>query len=612
MRFSFYVILTILLTELIKCEDRNINEYKYLRNKKFNDTYLDLFFKTTPTGLPSNWLFADENFIYKRNYELEIIPINRTKLSRSTYFAFEGVPIYKIKDGNVDLSKFTNLSNLFYIEQERADSSRYPTISDFSNIISDTNLRKGSANLNIGAGNQLANAAGYFYTSHKYFKYFISGSFINSPGAIISDKIDSRLITDLNYLRNSDFSQGNVFCKIYFDNNTSQVGINVFFLSGKKSIPPIRDSLYKFMNYPLYNNLILNFDFNTKFDEGIILSGNFFYNNYLSKRSIFDDSTYKTQDLFNSFNETGYGYNYGSILALKTNFNDIAPTNNISIAYTRDIANENIKKLNLQKRFETENLQISIRQPLFFHKLSIFPTFRYTIKKPLYSSDGTQGNTLKGVDYRIDINYLISKNLVFFNSYSRENIAPPNFAIFIHDAKFETENHINFGFKLNTPDYELSTKLFYSELENILENFSMNLSKKHNDINSKGVDFNLKIYSDFGYILINYTYNDLNKVVDFPTKPKHIGEIKIYNTYNIGLRWMFEAEYYSNEFILTDNLNNLGTKNLFIMNFRAGYKVLNQNEIFVGIYNFLNSKYFVYGDLPGTGINFFLGIHIHI
>lgn len=617
MKFSFYAILLLINAVILISADIETTEYKFLRNKKFNDSYLDLFFKTTPSGLQSNWLYLDDNFLYKKNPYLETIPINRTKLSRKPYFAFEGIPIYQIENGQVDLSRFSLLSNLFYIEQERADSSRFPTISDFNNIISDTNLRKGSANINIGAGNQIGSFAAHFFTAKKQFKYFVSASAMNSPGVVVSNKVDKNLRSELNYLKNSDLTQGNFFGKVYFDNNISQVGINCYLVGGSKSIPPILDSSEKYQRFPLYNNLILNFDFNTKFDEGIILSGNLFYNNFYNKRSTYDDSTYKSQNFLYSINQTTYGYNYGSIVAIKTNFFDIAPTNNIAIAYIRDIYNIKANKIQSQSRYEIENLQISLRQPLFYKNLSIYPTVRYSIKKPLYpNSNNNVLSVFKGFDYRIDLNYNVKKNFILLATVSKENFMPSNTEIFHYNynLNYEKEIYGNIGFKLHSPDYEITTKLFYSQLDDLIE---YNESEKiyfnnPENIKSKGLDFNMKIFSDFGYILINYTYNDLNKLVKFPTKPKHIGEIKIYNTYSIGLRWMLEVEYFSNEYVLSENINNLGVKNLFIMNYRIGYKVFRENEIFTAIYNFLNAKYFVYDDLPGNGMNFFVGIHIHL
>ncbi len=180
--------------------------------------------------------------------------------------------------------------------------------------------------------------------------------------------------------------------------------------------------------------------------------------------------------------------------------------------------------------------------------------------------------------------------------------------------QFEKELFSNIGFRIRTPDYELTTKAFYSSLDNIIEfdEAGGNFYNNSNSISSKGIDANIKIYSDFGYILINYTYNDINRLVNFATKPKHIGEIKIYNTYEIGLRWMLEVEYFSNEYNLTDNVNNLGVKNLILMNFRMGYRIIKENELFVAAYNFLNSKYYVSQTLPGTGFSFFVGLHIHL
>lgn len=617
MRYSFYIMLFLVNTALSICEDIEITEYKFLRNKKFNDSYLDLFFKTTPTGLPTNWLFLDDNFLYKKDHYLETIPISRTKLSRKPYFAFEGIPIYQIESGQVDLSLFSLLSNLFYIEQERADSSRFPTISDFNNIISDTNLRKGSTNINIGAGNQIGSFSGHFFTTKKQFKYFVSGSAINSPGAIISNKIDKSLRSELDFLKNSEFSQGNLFGKVYFDNNVSQIGINFYFVGGSKSIPPILDSNEKYQKYPLFNNLILNFDFNTKFDEGIILSGNLFYTNFFRKKSIYDDSTYKSQNKLYAINRTSYGYNYGSIVAIKTNFFDIAPTNNITVAYIRDIYNIRANKIQAQSRYETENLQISFRQPFFYRNLSIYPTVRYSVKKPLYTNSNDYNlSSLKGFDYRIDLNYNLDENLILLATFSKENFMASNAEIIDFSNKLDLESEIfgHIGFRYFSPDFEITTKLFYSQIDNLIE-YNENIKKYYNNselINSKGIDFNMKIFSDFGYILINYTYNDLNKLVKFPTKPKHIGEIKVYNTYSIGLRWMLEVEYYSNEYVLSENINNLGVKNLFIMNYRIGYNIFRENEIFAAVYNFLNSKYFVYNDLPGNGMNFFVGIHVHL
>jgi len=596
-------------------ENNEIIEYKYLRNRKFNDSYLDLFFKTTPTGLPSSWLFADENFIYKKTTSLELIPINRTKLSRYPYFAFEGVPIYNLEDGGIDISKFVLLPSFFYIEQERADSSRFPTISDFNNIISDTNLRKSSTSATIGAGNQQGNLSGNVFVTHKQFKYFVSGSFLNSPGITVSNKIPSDVRTRLNYLKNSDFTQGNLFAKIYFDNGISQVGLNSYFVGGNKSIPPIIDSADKYLKYPNFNNLILSLDFNTKFDEGIILSGNLFYNNRYSKKSVFDDSLYLSQRLPNSRNEIYYGYNYGSIIAVKTNLFDVVSTNILAIAYIRDIYNNKIEKYSIKNRFESENLQISIRQPFYYGNFSVFPTARYIIQKPIYSNSYFSQRTFKGIDYRIDINYNYSPDLLLFAGASSENSIIANEVIFNSKSiDFETELFSNIGFRVRTPDYELTTKAFYSVLNNIIEfdEAKRNFYNNQKSIDSKGIDVNLKIYSDFGYILINYTYNDLSRLVNFPTKSKHIGEIKIYNTYGIGLRWMLEVEYFSNDYNLTENVNNLGVKNLFLMNFRMGYKIIKENEIFAAAYNFLNSKYFVSQTLPGTGFSFFVGLHIHL
>ncbi|HOK14475.1 MAG TPA: TonB-dependent receptor, partial [Candidatus Kapabacteria bacterium] len=605
----------LLFQDVLIAEHNEIIENKYLRNKKFNDSYLDLFFKTTPTGLPSSWLFADENFVYKKSEKLELIPINRTKLSRYPYFAFEGVPIYNIEDGGIDLSKFVLLPSFFYIEQERADSSRFPTISDFNNIISDTNLRKSSTSVSVGAGNQLGNLSGNLFVTHKQFKYFVSGSFLNSPGISVSDKIAPEARTQLNYLKNSDFSQGNFFSKIYFDNNISQVGLNAYFVGGRKSIPPIIDSADKFQKYPNFNNTILSLDFNTKFDEGIILAGNLFYNNRYSKKSVFDDSLFIAQRLPNSRDEIYFGYNYGSILAIKTSIFDVVPTNIFAIAYIRDIFNIRTKKYSIKNRFESENLQISIRQPFYFGNLSVFPTARYIVQKPLYSNKGFYMQTLKGIDYRIDINYDFADDFLLFAGVSSENSLIANEVMFQSEAiQFEKELFSNIGFRIRTPDYELTTKAFYSSLDNIIEfdEAGGNFYNNSNSISSKGIDANIKIYSDFGYILINYTYNDINRLVNFATKPKHIGEIKIYNTYEIGLRWMLEVEYFSNEYNLTDNVNNLGVKNLILMNFRMGYRIIKENELFVAAYNFLNSKYYVSQTLPGTGFSFFVGLHIHL
>lgn len=615
MRISFYLIILLLFQDVLIAEHNVIIENKYLRNKKFNDSYLDLFFKTTPTGLPSSWLFADENFVYKKSEKLELIPINRTKLSRYPYFAFEGVPIYNIEDGGIDLSKFVLLPSFFYIEQERADSSRFPTISDFNNIISDTNLRKSSTSVSVGAGNQLGNLSGNLFVTHKQFKYFVSGSFLNSPGISVSDKIAPEARTQLNYLKNSDFSQGNFFSKIYFDNNISQVGLKAYFVGGRKSIPPIIDSADKFQKYPNFNNTILSLDFNTKFDEGIILAGNLFYNNRYSKKSVFDDSLFIAQRLPNSRDEIYFGYNYGSILAIKTSIFDVVPTNIFAIAYIRDIFNIRTKKYSIKNRFESENLQISIRQPFYSGNLSVFPTARYIVQKPLYSNKDFYMQTLKGIDYRIDINYDFADDFLLFAGVSSENSLIANEVMFQSEAiQFEKELFSNIGFRIRTPDYELTTKAFYSSLDNIIEfdEAGGNFYNNSNSISSKGIDANIKIYSDFGYILINYTYNDINRLVNFATKPKHIGEIKIYNTFEIGLRWMLEVEYFSNEYNLTDNVNNLGVKNLILMNFRMGYRIIKENELFVAAYNFLNSKYYVSQTLPGTGFSFFVGLHIHL
>jgi hypothetical protein len=112
--------------------------------------------------------------------------------------------------------------------------------------------------VNIGAGNQLGNVSGNIFVTHKQFKYFVSGSFLNSPGIIVSDKIAPKARTHLNYLNNSDFSQGNLFTKIYFDNGISQVGLNAYFVGGKKSIPPIIDSTDKYQKFPNINNIILS------------------------------------------------------------------------------------------------------------------------------------------------------------------------------------------------------------------------------------------------------------------------------------------------------------------------------------------------------------------
>lgn len=604
-----------MLQDVLAEEKKEIIEYKFLRNSKFNDSYLDLFFKTTPTGLPSSWLFLDENFVYKKNIKLELIPISRTKLSRYPYFAFEGVPIYNIVDGGIDLSKFVLLPSFFYIEQERADSSRFPTISDFNNIISDTNLRKSATSVNLGVGNQLGNISGNVFVTHKQFKYFVSASFLNSPGITVSDKIETRARTQLNYLNNSDFSQGNLFTKIYFDNGVSQVGLNAYFVGGDKSIPTIIDSSDKYQKFPNINNIILSLDFNTKFDEGIILTGNLFYNNRYSKRSIFDDSSYNSQKLSNSRDEIFYGYNYGSILAIRSNFFNFVPTNIVSISYIRDIYNSRIKKYSIQNRFESENLQISFRQPLYYGKISLFPTARYIVQKPLYSNNEFYRQTLKGVDYRIDINYKYRDDFLLFAAISSENSIIANEVIFNSKSiNFEREQFTNIGYQIRTPDYEFTAKAFYSNLRNIIE-FDETEKLFYNNpqsLSSKGIDANLKIFSDFGYILIGYTYNDLNKIVNFATKPKHIGELKIYNTYEIGLRWMLEVEYFSNEYKLLDNVNNLRVENLILMNLRMGYKIIRENEIFAAAYNFLNSKYYVSQTLPGTGFSFFVGLHIYL
>ncbi len=619
---SFLLYFIASANELVSEETQDVERDKYIRNAKFNDSYMDIFFKTSPGSLPSSWMFCDENFVYRQNALMELIPISRTRLTHKPNFSFEGIPMYNIFSGATDLSQYYMLSNFFFLENVKSDSSRLPITSDMMNFKSDTNLRKRNTNFNIGAGSQVGSILGHLFTHHRQFKYFVSGGYVNSAGVPVPDEAPERLRTNLGTLKNSGFDAGLLFGKIYFDNNSSQVGINVFFSSGSKSIPPsmLWDSIV-YMNLPKRNDMFVNLEFSTQLESFLELSGNVFYKNFYTKLSYFDDSTYTSQRLESSMNKIFYGYNYGALISAKSKLFDLLPESSISFTYIRDIVNRREKDSSPTNRYECENLEIAFRQPILLEKFKFFPTLKYSIKKPLFSDIAPINSIQKAIDCRLDANYEFNTNFKYFATLSCESKLPAMQELFFqspylsHSIKAEKENNVLSGIIAHYPDLEIKFGLYYSQLRDIITATTDSAQPyffNQGEALCYGADFNLTLFANYGYILLNYTYSEINKKLDFFAKPKHIGEIKIYNSYSIGFRWQVEAEYFSNEYYLSSNINNISTKHLFMLNFRLGINVFDRNELFIGGYNLLNSYYETQYGLPGPGFSFFMGVHIYM
>jgi len=621
------LIVLILFSARIKAADIQIKSEreKYSRNNVFNDSFLDTYFRTSPSSLYMNSILLESNLFVRRDGLMNFVPISRTKLTRNIDFMFEDVPLHNIYTGNNDLSRFYFLADFFYIESNVSDSSEIVLISDNYNFKADTNLRKNTTNINLGAGSQLGLLSGHYFTESNYLKYFIAASYVNSIGIPLSNNTPSDITAPANILKRSDTENGTIYGKMFFDNGTSEVGFSFLIGRGNKTIPfSDRVSERRFYRYTDLDDNLLNFNFKTKVENFVYIRGNVFFKQSNSIFHSYDDSTYTTKNEANSYESSSDGYNYGGKISARFNWVGFSPTT-LSFDYLRDVINRK-EDIGFQiNRYEIEQIALSARQVLNFGQLNLFGIGRFAIVKPLYSELIQPSLAISNFDAKIESNYKLYNNLALNFQISQEHRLPSMQEIF-YQGRFEQPNfnslksesvlHTKFGVINNNTDFELYSYLFYSDINNIIISES-NINRELRFYNngpaaSYGLDAGFKVLSDYGYILLNYTYTEYIELPKFLAKPKHIAEIKLYNTYSFGLRWQFEAEYYSNNFFMKENINNLYTEMLFLLNLRVGLKFLTKNEIFIGGYNLLDTYYESEYGMPGAGFSLFVGISVNI
>ncbi len=623
----FISIVLLLFSEKAMTADSlsKIDASKYLRNSGFNDSFLDTYFRSSPGSLPVNSMFIESELLLRRDAMMNYIPISRTKLTRRLDFMFEDVPMYSIFSSSNDLSRFYVLANFFYLESNNNDSSEIILISDNYNFKADTSLRKNTANLNLGAGNQIGSLSGHYFTESNFLKYFIAASYVNSIGIPLSNQTPSDIIAPAKILKRSNTENGTIYGKMFFDNGTSEVGFSFLIGRGDKTIPySARIAARKFYRFTGLDDNLINFNFKTIIDNFVSVRGNIFYKQSQSTFHSYDDSTYTTKLEANSFESFEDGYNYGGRISARFDWLNLSPTT-VSFDYIRNVMNRSENVGFPVNRYEVESIALSARQVYTYDNFKLFGTGRYSIIKPLFSNYLNPSNSMGEIDLSMNVKYYFNKNLSLCYILSKENRLPSMQEIFYQGRfeqteskalKSEREVHSKFGLLNHNTEYELFTYLYYSEINDIITSES-NINRELKFYNngyarSFGIHSGFKVFSDYGYILLNYTFTDYLVQPSFLSKPKHIAEIKIYNTYQFGLRWQFEAEYYSNNYFMKENRNNIMVENLFLLNLKIGAKLLTNNEIFIGGYNLLDTYYESEYGLPGAGFNFFVGISINL
>lgn len=609
-------VISIYASDLLESND------KYNRTNSFSELYSDVFFRTSPGVLQLSNMFIDEQLLFRRDAAADIVPIHRSFASRNVGFYFENVPIHNIYTGKLDLSQLNLLSHFFYL-----DNQTQPHVADIGinrTFAADTNLRRSIANVSIAAGNPIGSVGGHYFSRYKYLSFFLSSAFVSSIGTPLSSDSPDELTSPSSYLRKSSNDQASLFGKVFFNNGASQIGISIYSSLANKFLPPNYRQINKsYLSLRDVKNNFINFEFHTKLETFFDVGGNLFFRNHVSDVNSFDDSTYSSTNSAKAFRANFDGYSYGGNLYGEADWGFSSPFV-MSLQYFRDIMNNQKDKELQTNRYETESLNIILSQKFDLASIYLIPSLAYTVKKPLFSDISPIKDNLSAIDFKFEASTDLSSSTKL-SLFALQKSNMPTLEQFFHqkassDSAYrflspEQDRNLSLEFSTSNSDFSSRLSLFVSDVSN----FIFPLSDINGDIsyinkgstNCYGLDASIKLLADYGYILLNYTYSNFTKEPAFLTKPKHLAEIKIYNTYSFGLRWLIEGEFFSNSYKTSDNVNDLAAESLFLLNIRVGLKIFERNEMFVSLHNLLDSYYESTAGIPAPGFSFLFGLNFN-
>lgn len=538
-------------------------------------------------------------------------------------FFLDGIPMHSIYDKQSDWGQFSSfgLSEISISKGYTSPQYGMNTLGGAINMITSKPLDKLEIFLKYGFisnnENQVATSIG-----SNLGKYYLQAnySFINRISYPLSYKFQPTSFQTNLEKRNSYFSNHTLRLKAgYEPNENHEYSLNFIYERGKKggTLNDISGDLASAWNWPHYDKITAYLLGNSKITESLSINTRLYYDSFYNELK----GKMRGSDLHSIYDD----YTLGGILTLQYDFNS-----NINLKAGINIKNDNHKNIDVDGISDPQTRLSDLSTSLFVEYAHRFNNmFRLML-----SASYDRNDMLKAIVPEND------NTLFSIQGGSAQSI------LFI-DWNNYLSNYINIGYKTSLPtlksrystiwgtrtpnpnimpesgiNYEIGTSFQYSSSKgslavffNDLTNMLVELSDPTNSCiagsgcykltNAKEgysygveVSFNQGFWEDRINLGLNYTY--MQKITNAIFNPSGTKLYKILNYPNhiVNLNFSISpiskidlianATYQSPQWI-SENIKN---KHIFLLDFKANYRIIDSLQFSLGAYNLLDANYY--------------------
>ena len=596
-------------------------------NLKFNRTDIAQSLSSLPAVFFTNVGSKNESAIFIRGFD-----------SRSIQVYIDGIPVYTIYDGYVDLARFKTFNySVVSVSKGFSPMEFGPNaIGGAINLVSLKPTEKieiqattafGSgkfAEYGINVGSRFNNFyfQGSFQKSHTNF-FPLSAKYTATPFEDGDERENSYSIDQKINLKMGYIPTGNHEFSLSYMNQTGEKGNPPY--SGNDEYIPTR-----FWQWPAWNKQSVYFISKHKITCNSIVKFRFFYDEFYNELKSFDDETYTTQTSKPAFTSIYDDFTYGGNIVIANNLGSKNKVN-LSIHFKNDFHSEyNIGEP--ARDFNDLTWSTGIDETYRLNERILFKAgLSYNFRKGLhadnYDSNSGQISSFplvkKGaMNAQAGIDFMINKtNSITFYTAHRTRFATlkdrysyrlgktlPN-----PELAAEEAFHNNLSFKTMIAEkLIIETSLYYIFLTNtiqMVDNVMPGISQLQNTGKSvfRGADFSGTYHlKNMGRFDLNYSYiirkNFDNPELLFTNVPQN----KIWANLEISrfkkISFHFNPEYNSKRYSTS-----YGTfaEAFTLTNIFASYKI-SQLEVFSGINNIFDKNYEYQEGYPAPGRSFFV------
>lgn len=587
----------------------------------------------------------NEAMVTVRGFDLRQVPVY-----------LDGVPVYTIYDGYVDLSRFTSFDIAGITVKNGNSSVLYGpnTMGGVINLVTRAPDKPfefdGATGIRISrdgfnAWNTNLNLGG------RIGKFYIMGtvSTLNKDYYSLSQKFVPTLQENGGKRDNSYSKDSKLSFKAGFKpNETDDYAISVMSQKASKGVPVYTgmdpNQRPRYWQFPDYNKKGIYFSSRTKLGSQSYLKTRLYYDNYYSDLRSYDDSTYTTQNLRSSFTSIYDDNTFGASLEYQISLNEkhvlqaagyykydqhkeynVHPT----IETPRNMI-DFITSIGLEDKYKI-NEKFDLEAGLSYQYLANIRADDYNAPNDsLYSfPDNSKG----GINARLQLEYSINPTQTLQLGAARKvrfatmkNRYSYRYGRSIPNPFLLPESALNFDLNYSgsfRKNLLINASLYYSHLDDVIQqvfgvdpqNSSVYQFQNAGKATFYGFDFNSQ-YAIYKFLSLGLQYNYIqrknltNPDLLFIDVPDH--KVNLFLSYeNPGKYLVFLNSVYNSQRLSTSTGDYVADP-FFILNLKASVNFLKYFSLEGGVHNIFDTNYSYSEGYPSEGRSFLFTLRYHL